>query len=214
MVNLFDIKKIISQRPAEQKDVPKHILLNLFPSDDFQKVLDLMFDMVDLQTEKNIPIVTIAIGKKEDIDEKILFKSIELLEKKALDLKIKVTVIGKWYEMQGQLVEALKKINNETAEFDHFFLNICINYNPKEEIVDACRVIMRKILMEKTDIDSITPDLIKENIYSSFLMPPDIVIEPSLEFSGTFLWDSPGSEVINLNKPVSEITKQDILKLI
>jgi len=214
MAPILDIKNIIKQRTSEQKNSPKHILINLFPSQDFQKVFDLILEIVDLQTEKNIPVLTISLGKKKDIDEIILFKSIELLEKKALEHKIKITIIGKWYGMQGQLVEALKKLNNETSEFDHFFMNLCINYDPKQEIVDACRVIMRKILMEKIDIDSITPEQIKDNIYSSFLMPPNIIIEPSLEFSGTFLWDSQGAEIINLNKPVNDITKQDIAKLI
>ena len=214
MVSILDIKNIIKQRPSEDKGLPKHILINLYPSEDFKKVFDLMLDIVDLQIEKKIPVLTISLGNKEDIDEKLFFKSIDDLSEKIIKNKIKLTVIGKWYDLEGQLVEELKKINNETAEFDHFFMNICINYNPKQEITDACRVIMRKILMKKLDIDSIKPEQIKENIYSSFLIPPEIVIEPSLEFSGTFLWDSPGSKIINLNKPVNEITKQDVSKLI
>ncbi|MBT4858399.1 hypothetical protein HON49_04460, partial [archaeon] len=108
--------------------------------------------------------------------------------------------------------EELKKLNTQSSEFDHFFLNLCINYNPKQEIADACRVIIRKIIQDKSDIDSISPELIKENIYSSFLIPPEIVIEPSLEFSGTFLWDSKGSKITNLNKPLSDISIQDIEK--
>lgn len=214
MASILDIKNIIKQKSSERKDSPKHVLINLFPSDDFQKVFDLMLNLIDLQVEKSITVFTVSLGKKEDFDEKIFFKSIALLEKKIIDNKIKFTAIGKWYDLQGQVVEAIKKINNETSEFDHFFFNLCINYDPRIEIADACRVIIKKILLEKTNIDSINPELIKENIYSSFLIPPDIVIEPSLEFSGTFLWDSPGSEIINLNKPVSEITKQDIEKLV
>jgi|GEM_PF-3119121 undecaprenyl diphosphate synthase len=212
MAGLLDIKKIITQRTTDQKDVPKHVIVNLYPCEEFKKVISLADDLMQLQINKNIPILTLSLGNEENIDQKILFNYIEKLSNWINEKKIKFTVIGKWYELEGRLVEELKKLNTQSSEFDHFFLNLCINYNPKQEIADACRVIIRKIIQDKSDIDSISPELIKENIYSSFLIPPEIVIEPSLEFSGTFLWDSKGSKITNLNKPLSDISIQDIEK--
>jgi undecaprenyl diphosphate synthase len=109
-------------------------------------------------------------------------------------------------------VEALKKVNNETNDFDTFFFNLCINYSGQQEIADASRVIIRKIMNDKADIDSISPEMFKENIYSSYFIPPDLVIEPSNKFSGTFLYDSKNARIQFLGKPVLEITKADILK--
>ena len=114
----------------------------------------------------------------------------------------------------GQLVEEIKRVDKETNDFDHFFLNICINYNSQQEIADASRVIIRKIMLEKMDIDSITPETFKENVYSSYFMPPDLIIEPDNKFRGTFLWDSANSTVIQLNKKILEINKNDFVKAI
>ncbi|MEK6916829.1 MAG: undecaprenyl diphosphate synthase family protein, partial [Nanoarchaeota archaeon] len=221
MAGLIDLKKLqsIIQRTPEEKNLPKHLILNLFPlnsqeenkKEEFNKLLDIFFEMMDLQKEKNIPIMTISLGGKEDIDENVLFEKTKLILKKANEYRMKVSVFGRWYDLRGQLVEELKRLNSETDGFDNFFLNICINYDPKQEIADASRVIIRKILMEKLDIDSITPEIIKENIYSSFFVPPDIVIEPSRRFSGTFLWDSKNSKIYQLNKKVLDINKADVI---
>ncbi len=214
MPGILDIKKILAQRTPEQKDTPKHVLINLFPTEKFDKAFELILLSMGLQGEKNIPIMTISLGSKQDIDQDYLYSNIKKISDYISDKKIKFSVIGNWYNLDGQLVEELKKLVNDSMDFDHFFFNLCINYEPKKEIADACRVIVRKLVMEKGDPDSVTPELIKENIYSSSLLPPDIIIEPSLEFSGTFLWDSKGAEIINLNKPVSEMTRQDIERLL
>ena len=164
MAGLIDLKKLqsIIQRTPEEKNLPKHLILNLFPlnsqeenkKEEFNKLLDIFFEMMDLQKEKNIPIMTISLGGKEDIDENVLFEKTKLILKKANEYRMKVSVFGRWYDLRGQLVEELKRLNSETDGFDNFFLNICINYDPKQEIADASRVIIRKILMEKLDIDS------------------------------------------------------------
>ena len=88
------------------------------------------------------------------------------------------------------------------------------NYNGKEEITDASRVIIRKIIQEKTDIDSINPEMYKENIYSSYLLPPELIIQPDNIIRGTFLWDSVGAKLVSLNKKVELITKADIERVI
>ncbi|AJF61998.1 TPA: hypothetical protein HA239_00085 [Candidatus Woesearchaeota archaeon] len=224
MPGLIDLKKLqaLLQRTPEEKNLPKHVLINLYPlnsaeeskEEDFRKLLGFFSELMDLQKEKNIPILTVSLGKKENISEKALYGECKVLLKKAIEHKMNINVFGRWYDLQGQLVEELKKLSSETHDFDHFFLNICINYDPKQEIADASRVIIRKILDEKLDIDSITPDMLKENIYSSFFVPPDMIVEPSRNFSGTFLWDSAGSKIFQLNKKVAEITKHDIAKAV
>ena len=221
---MIDLKKLQSliQRTPEEKNYPKHVIINLFPLNsskenkktDFEKLLKIFYEIIEAQKEKNIPILTINLGKKEDIDEVRMFKECQILFNKAIETKTNVTFFGRWYDLEGQLVEEIKKVNNETNDFDHFFLNICINYNSQQEIADASRVIIRKVLQEKMDIDSITPETFKENVYSSYFMPPDLIIEPDNKFRGTFLWDSPESVVIHLNKPILQITKVDFVKAV
>jgi len=220
---LIDLKKLqqLLQRNQEEKDYPKHVILNLFPlkvsvekkAEEYKKHLDLVDEIINLQVLQNIPIVTLSFGKPEDIpDQNMLVEYCQTLLEKANEHKINITIFGRWYDLMGELVEALKKVNNETNDFDHFFLNICINYDSKQEIADATRVIIRKILLEKLDIDSITPEILKENIYSSNFIPPDLIIEPSAKFSGTFLFDSPNAKIFFLQKEAIEINKSDVEK--
>ncbi len=223
MAPFFDIKKLqaILQSRQQEKNYPKHIVINLFPvitadetkAQDYQKLLGLFDSILDLQKEKNIPILTVSLGKREHIDEKQLCKYCEQLLAKANENRINITVFGRWYDLGGQLVEALKKINNETKEFDYFFLNLCVNYDGKQEIADACRVMVKKALLEKLDTEAITPETVKENVYSSYFIPPELVIEPDA-FSGTFLWDSAGASIASLSKPVLEISKADIDRIV
>ncbi|MEM3374642.1 MAG: undecaprenyl diphosphate synthase family protein [Candidatus Woesearchaeota archaeon] len=222
MIDFFNLQELLKKNKENQNSEINHVLINLFPlksneenkKNDFENLMNLFDNLIDLQIEYKIPVFTISLGKKEDIDEEILEKYQEKLLERAKKFNINITIFGRWYDFSGFLVEALKVLNNATKDFDKFFLNICLNYDPKQEIADACRVIIRKVYDEKLDFDSITPDLIKENIYSSYFMQPDVIIEPSNKFSGTFLWDSVNSKIVFLNKELQKITKEDIQKAI
>ena len=90
-------------------DEKEKALLEENKKQDFSNLLELFFEILDLQKEKNIPILTVSLGKKEDIDEDILFDNVKLILKKANEYKMRVTIYGRWYDLKGQLVEELKK---------------------------------------------------------------------------------------------------------
>ena len=115
--------------------------------------------------------------------------------------KVKISVLGKWYNLPGKFVDSIKNIIEKTKDYDGYFVNFCINYDGQEEITDALRLIARQIKAEKIDADMITKELIKENIYSSYFLPPDlIVINGSKKTSDLLLWDSPNAKVYFTNK--------------
>ena len=223
MIGLSKIKELLQKKKVDEKTTLRHVIINLFPFvtteekkvDDYKKFLGLLMELLNLQVEKDIPIFTLNLGKAHDvIDQTAISFFCEELLKLAKEQKINITIFGRWYDLTGELVEALKKVNNETKDYDNFFFNICLNYDSRQEIVDGCRVIIRKILDEKVNIDSITPDLLKENIYSSYFVPPDIIIESTNRFSGTFMFDCQNARVVFLNKDVKEIIAADISKLL
>jgi undecaprenyl diphosphate synthase len=106
--------------------------------------------------------------------------------------KIKVSILGKWYDLPSRVVEPIKRVIDETKDYDSFFINICINYDGKEEIVDACKMIVRKAMLEKLDVDAIDSEMMKDNIYSSYFLPPDLIIKTGTgkRLHGFLLWDS------------------------
>ncbi|MEM4397919.1 MAG: undecaprenyl diphosphate synthase family protein [Candidatus Woesearchaeota archaeon] len=224
--NLLSLKELINKRleNLDKKETInlKHLIINLFPlttnqdnkKKDFESLMNLFNNIIQMQINKKIPILTISFGNKENIDEDLFEKEIESLLELAKKNKINITIIGKWYDFSGFIVEALKNLNNSTKSFEEFFLNICLNYDPKQEISDASRVIIRKISENLEDFDNINPDLIKENIYSSYFPKPDLIIEPKNTFNGTFLWDSVGSKIFFLNKELQDIKIDYIEKLL
>lgn len=220
MIDLKKLQTIIGGIP-KIKDYPKHTIVNLFPlsvpdeakEEGFKKIMVSVGQMIELQLEHKLPILTIALGKKTDLhNDRLLIPFCEALLKKARENKVNVTIFGRWYDLSGEVVEALKKVNNDTDDFDDFFLNICINYDGKQEITDASRVIIKKVLNEKLNEDNINPDMIKENIYSSFFIPADLVVEPMYRFSGTFLWDSVNARIYFTGKKAHEIARPDVQK--
>jgi undecaprenyl diphosphate synthase len=130
--------------------------------------------------------------------------------------KIKVSILGKWYDLPSRVVEPMKRVIDETKDYDSFFLNLCINYDGREEIVDACKIIVRKAMLEKMDIDSIDMMMVKDNIYSSYFLPPDLLIKTGTgkRLHGFLLWDSPQSLVYFSGVLWLEFKEKDFIKAI
>jgi undecaprenyl diphosphate synthase len=141
----------------------------------------------------------------------------ELLQNKDIfRSKIKVSILGKWYDLPSRVVEPIKRVIDETKDYDSFFLNLCINYDGQEEIVDACRIIVRKALLEKTDVDSIDSSMIKDNIYSSYFLAPDVIVKTGTgkRLHGFLLWDSTRSLIFFSNTLWNEFREKDFIRAI
>lgn len=191
----------------------------------YKKSFEIVRELIELQIEHNVPILTIHLlpeeGKKEEqfsvfLDEFISFfnalKMASIIHKN----KIKVSALGKWYDIPGRAVDPIKEIIEETKDYDGFFLNFCINYNGQEEIVDACRLIARQIKADKLDVDVITKETIKDNVYSSYFLPPNLIIKNGKrkQTAGLLLWDSVYAEIYFTGKYFPDFTKADFLKAI
>jgi undecaprenyl diphosphate synthase len=129
--------------------------------------------------------------------------------------KIKISVLGKWYDLPGKFVDSIKNLIEKTREYDSYFVNFCINYSGKEEIVDAVKLIARQIKADKLDAEMINKELIKENTYSSYFLPPDlIIINGSKRTSDLLLWDSPNAKVYFTNKLWPDFNRIELMDAI
>ncbi|MEM4268378.1 MAG: undecaprenyl diphosphate synthase family protein [Candidatus Woesearchaeota archaeon] len=235
--NIFDatqLGRLRSIRGFEIYDekLPRHIAMTIEGLELWRKRQDLsnedisarlrhnIVELVKSQFILNIPIITLLIS--EDIDDYFLMdsyaalfgflKSSQLIHRN----QIKISVLGKWYDAPTRFVEEIKQAIDATKDYDRFFFNFCLNYNGQEEITDACKLIARKIKADKIEIESITKELIKENLYSSYFLPPDIIIKTGFHRTCThlLLWDSPGAFYCFPRKSFLEITEADFLKAV
>ena len=208
------------------KEMPKHVALtmggqlayakahNVSIEEVYKRMFSKINWLLDLQINTNIPIIT-AYVLTGDVKESphfstIIDKLVELFENlrnnsRIYDNKIKVSILGKWYDLP------IKSIIDETRDYDSFFLNLCINYDGKEEIVDACRILGRRIQAGKIDIESIDREAIKDNIYSSYFLPPDIVIKtgPEKNLNAFLRWDTTNSHTYFSGKSWLKFNEKD-----
>jgi undecaprenyl diphosphate synthase len=191
----------------------------------YQKSFEILNSVITAQPEKNIPILTVYLMSETEIgDEQFplflneLIRFFESLSSSETihQNKTKISILGKWYDLPGRAVDPIKKMIEETKDYDSFFLNLCINYDGQEEIVDACKLIARQIKAERLDVDSITKKVIKENTYASYFVPPDVIIKNGKlrRTAGTLLWDSADAELVFTDKDWPEFTKHDFVKAV
>ncbi|MCK5107991.1 MAG: undecaprenyl diphosphate synthase family protein, partial [Nanoarchaeota archaeon] len=110
--------------------------------DSWKKSFDIILETIRFQVDKNIPIITfhlvpMSLVKKEEFSEisSFISKFFEELKRNHLinENKVKVSVLGKWYDLPGELVESIKDVTRATKDYDSFFVNFCVNYDGKEE---------------------------------------------------------------------------------
>jgi undecaprenyl diphosphate synthase len=221
----------------DKERMPKHIAMTVGglgrwsrkSGEDLKEAHKIAFkkveEIVRYQLCFDIPIITLyminskvneAIDFTETMDALAEFFKELLQNKDVFKNKVKVSIIGKWYDLPSRVVEPIKRVIDETKDYDSFFLNLCINYDGREEIVDACRIIVRKALVEKTDVDSIDSEMIKDNIYSSYFLPPDLILKTGTgkRLHGFLLWDSPQSLIYFSGTLWIELKEKDFIKAI
>ena len=204
--------------------VPKHIAIttdgidkwalknNVSYEDAYKRNFLVLKNTIKLQVKLKIPILSFYIldkntNRENEFYSYLLDSIVNMLDTLAAsplinENKIKVSVLGKWYKLPGRVVDSIKSIIEETKDYDSFFVNFCINYNGQEEIVDAFKLLGMQIKAGKLDPDLINKDSIKENLYSSYFLPPDLMIKNGTrkETSGFLLWDSIHTKLYFTNK--------------
>ena len=188
----------------------------------FDKSLSKIDELIDYQTRFNIPIMTVYIlssNAKQSSNFIIYMDALESFfarlkeNKKLAEKKIKVSIIGKWYALPTRVVDKIKDIINETKDYDQYSLNLCINYDGKEELVDAMKMIARTIKMDKIDEGAINDELIKENLYTSYFIPPDLMIlTADRKTKGFLMWDSTNTIICFSDKFFPDFDKTDFYK--
>ncbi len=137
-------------------------------------------------------------------------------DKKIEENNVKICVLGKWYETPPEVVEPIKNLMENTQQPGNLYLNLGINYNGKQEIIDACKIIARKIESEKLDPLTIDDETLKQNLYSSNLAPVQLIVQNGADRQrGSFLlWQSADAMLYQTEKLWPDYTENDLLKAI
>jgi undecaprenyl diphosphate synthase len=121
---------------------------------------------------------------------------------------IKLKILGSRDRVGDKILAAIDDAEARTANNTAGTLAICFNYGGQLEIADACK----KIIQSGVDADDVTPRLIGQNIYAPEVPPVDIVVRTSGEqrLSNFMLWRAAYSELMFIDKPWPDMTKDDV----
>ena len=236
---LESIKSIIKKEKYVLKiKVPRHIGIttdgiekwalknNVSYEDAYKRNFLILKSTIKLQVKLKVPILSFYIldqnyDKEDEAYSYLLDAIVNMFDDIAInelvhENKIKISVLGKRYNLPGRVVDAIKKVIEETKDYDGFFVNFCINYDGQEEIVDAIKLLGMQIKSGRMDPELIDKDSIKENIYSSYFLPPDLMIKNGSrkETSGFLLWDSVKTNIYFTNKLWPDFDKTEFLDAI
>ncbi|MBS7638947.1 MAG: polyprenyl diphosphate synthase [Candidatus Bathyarchaeia archaeon] len=132
--------------------------------------------------------------------------------------RVRVKVIGRVNLLPPDLQNIIRRVEEETKDYNDHFLNLAIAYGGRAEIIDAARRIAQKVASGELSPDDINEDVFERHLYTSFLpkQDPDLIIRTSGEerLSGFLLYQAAYSELCFLDVYWPEFRRIDLLRAI
>ena len=144
------------------------------------------FDNLTKRTKKEVSFLY------EVLDEQ--FKRV-LKDKRTYQNKVKVNVFGEWTELVPEKTQKLiRELTTKTKSYNNHVLTFLLAYNGTDEILNCIQDITKK------KIKNITPQTIKQNLWTKDLPPVDLVIRTGCEddphmSAGFMMWDTAYSQL-------------------
>lgn len=130
--------------------------------------------------------------------------------------KVRIRSIGHRELLPNRVVKAIEYAENETKDYDKYNYNLAVAYGGRQEIVRSMTKIAEKIQKGKLSSNDIDADLISDNLYTSDLPDPDLILRTSGEerISNFLLWQLAYSELYFADVFWPEMRKIDFLRAI
>jgi undecaprenyl diphosphate synthase len=141
------------------------------------------------------------------------------LDKETDDLNkngVRIVISGNLSAVSEEIKNKIKKIEKITRNNNSLILNIAFDYGAKREIVDAVKQIILDIENNKTIFADIDEDLIRNNLYNSWIPDPELLIRTSgdMRLSNFLLWQISYTELYFTKKLWPDFNKEDLYKAI
>ena len=126
---------------------------------------------------------------------------------------VKLKVIGVEDNVNENIINKIKSIEEYTKDNNKIQLNIAFNYGGRREIIDAVKHISKNVKDDILKIEDINEDLFKHYLYYEDIPDPDLVIRTGGDYriSNYLLWEIAYSEFYFTNIYWPDFSK-DLLK--
>lgn len=166
---------------------------------------DKLTEAVDWCIELNIKYLTLYTFSTEnwkreasEINDIMSLLKIYLSSKKDEFNKkgVKVKVIGIEDNVEKDIIDKIRSVEEKTKDNDVLQLNIAFNYGGRREILDTTKKIASQVAEGSLSIDDINEDVFKGNLYYGKIPDPDLVIRTGGDnrISNFLLWEIAYSE--------------------
>ena len=127
-----------------------------------------------------------------DLFIKAFKENFEVVKKKG----VKVVFSGLKSKLSDKVINAMKKMTEETKDNKNGIFNICLNYGGQDEILEAAKQISLDVKEGKISIDEINKDMYEKYLFND-LPPIDLMIRTSGEYriSNFMLWQMAYAEL-------------------
>lgn len=141
------------------------------------------------------------------------------LEKKFNKLQkngIKLNAIGRLSGLPIAVKDRLFDVIDRTSKNERMTLTLALNYGGRQEIVDACKALVKKAQKNNLDVNSIDEDTFSKFLYTKGLPEVDLLIRTSgeLRISNFLLWQISYSEIVATKTLWPDFRREDLKKCI
>jgi len=136
--------------------------------------------------------------KEVDALMDLLVKFLREKTPEMIEDNIKLTAIGRLERLPKTVRAELDSAMAMTSENSGVIMNLALSYGGREEIVDASKSIMRKVLAGEVSIDEVDNTLFSSHMYTACIPEPDLLIRTSgeLRLSNFLLWQLSYAEIV------------------
>lgn len=155
---------------------------------------------------------------KQEVDALMsLLKQFAL--EKLPDLKsagIRLRVAGDIARLPQDTREAVEYVIGETENGEGLNLTIALNYGSQQEILRACKRIVRAVASGELSEDDVTQESIMANLYTAGMPDPDLIIRTSGEqrLSNFLLWQAAYAELAFPETLWPDFTPEEFMKIL
>jgi tritrans,polycis-undecaprenyl-diphosphate synthase [geranylgeranyl-diphosphate specific] len=111
--------------------------------------------------------------------------------------KMRVRMVGDRTLLPPDLLECIREVEQATAKYGNFFVNVALAYGGRNEIVHAARSILRDVGRGALSPEAIDPEVVEAHLHNGMNIPPvDLIVRTGDEKrTSNFLpWSANGNE--------------------
>lgn len=133
--------------------------------------------------------------KADEVDYlmRLVIKAVELHLDDYHQKNIRIRILGRRDNLKTNILKAIQRTEEKTAENNGGTLALCFNYGGRQEIVDA----VKQIVVSGTKQEQINEEMLSNSMYVSEIPDIDLLVRTSGEqrLSGFMLWRAQYAEL-------------------